>query len=313
MVRLIYIIGLVLLVFSCNSKRNKIFELSKDELVKGIAEESIIAGSAVGIGGIESDQWRRFLALRAKTNEQDLIDLTNHSNNAVKSYAFMALAETKSEAIFPVLLKNISDTGKVQTFYGCLRGSLTVAEFYIQEAVSGEHLNQIQKRILDSIILFRGDRNLISYLDILETVPPTPTYYNLIKERVAQHPEYVIALARYRSTTDRTIISDLLKNPDRSTQYWGIRAIVYYPDKSFFHQLSILANANYNTPVESEEKYLAALYEALVQYKNHPSKDILKETIHQSTGMDSIKKIDLVYGVLKKYPDSIYRNVIQYF
>ena len=219
MVRLIYIIGLVLLVFSCNSKRNKIFELSKDELVKGIAEESIIAGSAVGIGGIESDQWRRFLALRAKTNEQDLIDLTNHSNNAVKSYAFMALAETKSEAIFPVLLKNISDTGKVQTFYGCLRGSLTVAEFYIQEAVSGEHLNQI----------------------------------------------------------------------------------------------SILANANYNTPVESEEKYLAALYEALVQYKNHPSKDILKETIHQSTGMDSIKKIDLVYGALKKYPDSIYRNVIQYF
>jgi hypothetical protein len=316
MLKLISIIGFSLLVFACNdldSKRNKILALSKDELVKEIAKANIVAGGAVGYAAVEPDQWVRYIALKTKTNEQDLIDLTNHSNKTVKCYAFTALIEKKGKVIFDLLLKNITDTGKVTTFYGCIMESLTVGEFYMQNALAGEHINKIQKQILDSVVLFNGDSNLISGLNILENIPPTPTYYNLIRERASQHPEYIAALAKYRNPSDRKTISDLLKNSDRSTQYWGIRAVINFPDRSFFQTLSEIAKTNYNTTVQSEEEYLNVLYKALVQYRNQASKNILKEAIHKATGMDSIKKIDLVYGALKKYPDSIYKNLIQYF
>jgi hypothetical protein len=192
-------------------------------------------------------------------------------------------------------------------------GSLSVYEFYLQNALGSGYINEAQKKALDSVLFLHGDFSLISALNILENLHPTPVNYNLVKERAAQHPEYVAALAKYRNPADRKTIFDLLKNSDHSTQYWGIRAIVNYPHKSFFQPLSVLAKANYHTTVESEEKYLNALYEALVQYKNQTSRDILKETIHKASGMDSSKKIDLVYGALKKYPDSIYESLIQYF
>ena len=311
--RLIYITGFALFVLSCGTKRNKIFNLSKDELVKEIAKENLVAGGAVGIAGIEPDQWVRYVALKAKTNEQDLIELTNHPNKAVKCYAFTALSEQKSDALFSVLLKNISDTGKIESYYGCLHGSLTVAEFYIQKAVSGDHINLIEKRILDSVILFRGDPNLISQFDIFENFTANPNRYSLIKERVNQDPKYIIALSKYRNPNDRETIFNLLESTDRSTQYLGILAVINYPDSLFFPQLRELAKTNYGTLVEDQEEYLSALYKALVQYKDKTSKDILKQSIQKSTGIDSIKKIDLVYGALKKYPDSVYKNLIQYF
>ena len=114
MLRLIYIIGFVILLLSCKNrdiKRDKIFSLTKDELVEQIAKENIVAGGAVGIAAVEPEQWIRYTALKTNTSEQELIELTDHPNKTVKCYAFNALMEKRSENIFDLLLKNITDTG----------------------------------------------------------------------------------------------------------------------------------------------------------------------------------------------------------
>ena len=192
-------------------------------------------------------------------------------------------------------------------------GSLTVGEFYIQNAFAGQHINKIQKQILDSIVLFNGDSSLVSGLNILEIIQLKPGYYNLIKSRAAQHPEYVVALSRYKNPADRKFVSDLLNNPNRSIQYFGLRAVINYPDKSFFPLLNKIAKNNYSTSADGQSEYLSVLYKALVQYKNKTSRDILGKTIQNASGMDSIRKIDLVYVAFKTYPDSIYKNLIQYY
>lgn len=303
----------IFLFLSCNNKRNKILNLSKDELVRQIARENIVAGGAVGIAGIEPDQWVRYTALKSKSSEQELIDLADHPNNAVKCYAFTALIEMKSKKIFELLLKNITDTGKVKTFYGCIMSSQPVGEFYIQNVLDGRNLGILEKQILDSVVLFNGDSNLVARFNIVETIQIKPGYYDLIKSRAAQYPEYVVALSRYKNPAAKKFISDLLKNPNHSIQYFGLRAVTHYPDKIFFPALNEIAKNNYKTLVEDQSDYLRVLYIALVQYKNQTSRDILAESIQNATGMDSIKKIDLVYDALKVYPDGIYKNLIEYY
>jgi hypothetical protein len=313
--KLIFIFGFSIPFVSCNhdSKRDKIFSLSKDELIKQISAENVVAGSAVGIGGIEPAQWVRYLALKNKTTEQELIDLTNHPNSTVKCYAFDALIETKSKDIFNLVLTNISDTQKVRTFYGCILSALTVGDFFVNEVYSSELIGKTQKQILDSIIAFDENVNLTLKSEVLETMSPSPDNYILIKKRLSQDPNYVIPLSKYKNPADREIISNLLKSTDRSIQSLGFRAVTNYPDKSFFPRLIEIAKANFNTLVDDNRNYLSVLYKALVQYKNQSSKNVLKEAIQKASGMDSIRKIDLIYDALKNYPDSIYKNLIQYF
>jgi len=314
-----YIILNVVIIFllaSCNNQSNqreKISELKKDELIKQIANENIVMGSAVGVAGAMPDQWLRYTSLFEKLNEQETLALTDHSNNTVKCYAFMDLLAKKGKDVFPVLLKKLSDTGKVETLFGCLGGSESVREFCIKETINNKQITQTQRQTLDSIIFLKGEYDLISRFNILETIPGSATNYAIAKQRVNQNPEYIVLISKFSNPGDSEMILNFLKSPDQYIQYLGLQAVAYFPDKSFFPTLSEIAKSNYETLAEKDKDHLFAIYEALVQYKNKESKNILKQAIRKANGMDSLKKIDLVYIALKKHPDSIYKNLIQYF
>jgi hypothetical protein len=296
MARLVFVIGIVLLMCAChnpNGKRERIFRLTKDELVREIADENIVMGGAVGVAGTEPDQWIRFEALSEKANEQEIIALTDHTNNTVKCYAFMALIDRKSNAFFPVLLKKLSDTGTTHTMFGCLVGTYPLNEFCVNEAIMNNQVTEAQKQILDSTIFFQGDSNLISRFRILEELDRDLIYYRVARERVIQNPEYVVLLSKYGRPADREIISNFLKSNEHSIRYWGLRAVSHYPDKIFFAQLSELAKDNYATLVQEDESYLYALYEALVRYRNKASREIMEKIIEKSDGIDSLKKATL--------------------
>src|SRR5688572_7417493 len=134
MLRLNYYIILAILVelFACKEKQDKLSSQSISEIVKDIAKTNVLMGSAVGIAAERPRQWDRYEVLRSKATHKELLALTNDTNAVVRCYAFQALAERKINNLFPVILRHLSDTATVHTLYGCLGGSQKVGDFFLE-------------------------------------------------------------------------------------------------------------------------------------------------------------------------------------
>ena len=109
-------------------------------IVKHIEKINQLMGSAVYEGGIKPVQFENFQHLITTANEEELLDLTNYPNAAVRCYAFWALACHRSSFLtLAILEKYLKDTDWVSTQFGCLSITETVASFTHEAVTNGRY------------------------------------------------------------------------------------------------------------------------------------------------------------------------------
>lgn len=99
------------------------------QIVKDIAKENEIHGIAVGYGGVKTSQYRRFEGLYTKASVEELIELVEHPNPAVRGYAFWGLAKRHDEKLETIIMAHATDSQFVYQIDGCIGGEIPVTEF----------------------------------------------------------------------------------------------------------------------------------------------------------------------------------------
>ncbi len=150
-------------IFCCEGqiKTTKIRPKIK-HIANQIARHNVLTGSAVGYVGTRPKQWDRYEKLKKEATNEELILLIEHKNAVVRCYSFDALAYRKGIDIFPILIKHLSDTAEVATFFGCLIFSTIVREYFVGVVTPEEPNNEFykdlykltkkQKTTIDSIL-----------------------------------------------------------------------------------------------------------------------------------------------------------------
>lgn len=94
--------------------------LELDRLVSSIAAENRVDSRGVGIAGVRTAQYDRYVSL-TQWPIPDLRRLTLHSNLAVRCYAGWALAEKEYPGLDTVFVEFLKEKEMVETFSGCIR------------------------------------------------------------------------------------------------------------------------------------------------------------------------------------------------
>ena len=138
--------------------------METSEIVKKIKKVNIVMNSGVGFSEVRPKQFDHFTQLRKKASIDELMDLTNHPNGTVRSYAFWALSYNPSVDLLPIIVKHLNDNEVVLTFLGCTVTPKSVGNFFI-ELVTTPHdndidsnvkkLNPSQRKKLDRILITR--------------------------------------------------------------------------------------------------------------------------------------------------------------
>ena len=313
----ILIFTLILGLFACKEKHDRLSSKSVSEVVRAIANTNVVMGSAVGYGAQRPEQWDRYAVLRSKATDKELLALTNDTNSVVRCYAFQALVERNRTDIFPILLLHLSDTATVHTLYGCIGDSQKVGDFFLERVTeSGANgkfyqLNDKQKVIIDSLLLFEDGNNLEARDKLLATLQPLTQYYVRVRHLAVKenNKPAVLALAKFKRQEDKTLIEELLT--DANDQSYGFAAVVSFPDPSFFPALQQALKNEATKKTSNGNNRLQLLYDAIVQYKGQPSRELLESTLQELTGMQWIYHADYLHQALRMYPSEIYDGLLK--
>lgn len=125
---------LTLPIFLSGQSPTFIYDLQKiskpvRQIVKDIARENEIHGTAVGYGGVKTPQYRRFEGLYTKASVEELIELVEHPNPTVRGYAFWGLAKRHDEKLEAIVMAHAADEQFVYQIDGCVGGEVPVIEF----------------------------------------------------------------------------------------------------------------------------------------------------------------------------------------
>jgi len=313
----ILIFAVLVGLFACKGKQDKLSSTSISEIVTAIAKTNVLMGSAVGIAGERPKQWDRYEALHSKATDKELLALTNDTNSVVRCYAVQALAERKKIDLFPVALRHLSDTALVHTLYGCWGGSQKVGDFFLETITekSGDdkisRLSEKQRVIIDSLLLFDSGNKLEARDKLLSEIQPLEKYYTRIRQIATEENDKmaIVTLSKYRKQQDKPLIGQLLKDP--ISQRYGFASVVNFPDASFFPVLQQTLRNEVTKDNGNHDERLQLLYQAIVQYKDQPSRQLLQSVLNETKGMQSIYHKDYLHQALTKYPATIYGGLLK--
>ena len=102
------------------------------QIAKDMAKENEVHNAAISVAGEKTLQYRRFEGLVKKATFNELLELVEHPNSAVRVYAFWAMAKRKFEKLEAVLMAHAADEQLVYYIEGCLGGDLKVIDFMIR-------------------------------------------------------------------------------------------------------------------------------------------------------------------------------------
>ena len=88
------------------------------QIAKDIAKENEVHNAAISVAGEKTLQYRRFEALVKKANFNELLELVEHPNPAVRVYAFWGLAKREFEKLEAVLMAHAADEQLVYHIQG---------------------------------------------------------------------------------------------------------------------------------------------------------------------------------------------------
>ena len=181
----ILIITVLALLVACKGQQEKRSSGSINELVSEIAKTNVLMGDAVGYGMGRPEQWDRYEELRSRASDNELIALTSDTNSVVRCYAFQALAARKTADIFPVVLQHLADTAQVKIMIGCLINSQKAGDIFLETITlndKGYRLNDNQKAIIDSLLIFDNDNKLDVRNKLLLEIAPEERYYDRLRQ-----------------------------------------------------------------------------------------------------------------------------------
>lgn len=289
---------------------------SVDTLVRQIAAENKVDEQHTGFSGEESAQWRRFEQLAHTATKAELTNLTTHSNGAVRCYAFRALVLRRTPNLFAILRQHLNDTQQVRTQNGCL-GYATAVGDYMLETIQEDStcLSRHHQAQLDSLLRFDPAIQLEAARDWLTTQKPDPRTYQRVRELAADNrnpfraQEAVVALAAYRRPEDRVFIARLLNDVDTDKEYYGLWAAKRFPDPSFFPRIQAIHQAELRKKTGFNYGMLRQLYQAIVQYRDKPSRQLLLATLALPKGSTRTYHLQFVWLALQKYPAAAYNDL----
>ncbi len=99
------------------------------QIVKDIAKKNEIHGDAVWIVAAKTPQYRRFVELHIKASLEELIELVEHPNPAVRGYAFWGLAKRHYEKLEVIIMSHAADEQLVYQIEGCKGSKIPVIDF----------------------------------------------------------------------------------------------------------------------------------------------------------------------------------------
>ncbi|MBJ2176517.1 hypothetical protein JBL43_19875 [Aureibaculum sp. A20] len=293
-------------------------ELSNNttKIIDRLIEYGEITGPFVGESGSKPEQWDNFIEFKKNATEQELVLLIQHPHPVIKCYSFDLLVRKQNKNTFEILKSSLTDSSAVYTQYGCIGDKTQVNDYFIRSVLGfgpkNEYITDKQNKILDSLILFQP--NIISEYknSLLETIEPKKENYNRIRNIALNGNKFaVIGLAKYQKIDDFKLIDTLLHHEYYSIQEFGLRAVKNYPDKVFWNSIKNIHLKQIKKSGSFNYRLIKELYQALVQYKNPESRELLDLTLNQATKSAMKYHKEYIWVALKKYPDKIYDGIIE--
>lgn len=192
-------------------------------IIKKIASINEVQSEYISADGIESDNYKNYLELKAVASINDLLNLVDDPNAVVACYASMALADKSYPDLKTVFLKFLSEDRKVSTFSGCLKSKDDISvELYHQYWSNVDDKAKRKDKILqqlDSIILYHNNADWILMTRALENRIYPASYKNRIQELAFQkgNREALFYLCTwYRADNYENIKKALVKYLDKT-------------------------------------------------------------------------------------------------
>ena len=96
------------------------FSQTKEELLLSIIKVDRVESNCIGYGCVKSKQYESFEKLIAIISKQELVELSNHNNSTVRTYASKALIKSNPNLASKLLQNELDNNKTVVTFEGCL-------------------------------------------------------------------------------------------------------------------------------------------------------------------------------------------------
>ena len=179
-----------------------------EALVQALAKAPSLDDEAIGDGGIQSETWKAFVALRTRASKDELVALLAHGSPIVRGYACRALMDTQPKADWPNLLAaRASDAATVITFEGCIRGERRLGDVVLEWARDRKLLSDEQWLDLAEAMV-KGKSPLLARDEMLRTVRFRPGMRDVLRA-LAQGGDGAahVALARYGDIRDLPVLT----------------------------------------------------------------------------------------------------------
>jgi hypothetical protein len=284
------------------------------KIANGIAKDNVLKSAGVGYGGVRTDQWERFEKLKKEATDEELKELTENKNPVVRCYSFQAIATRKSIDVFPILLKHLNDTARIETFQGCIVSSQVAGDYFLG-VVTPEYidldaykLTSRQRATVDSILLFDKTSKISAKYRLLSDLEPNPSYYNRIKEiaTTENNPVAILALARFQNKTDIGIIKSLFDND--KTEYYAAYSSREFSDSSFYPSLTKIFEKEWNERLYDYPKW-RILYQALAKYPTRQTYELFKRTTQTKDDFRYQTLGKYLMIAITKYPNEIFESL----
>jgi len=284
-----------------------VFTPEIEELVAAIAEGDRVESSHIYFGAEPSSQWQRYEKLTELATVEQLIALTDHKNAAVRCYAFQGLASKRSDRVFDVLLKHLTDNEIVDTQDGCIGMSTPVGDYLVEVVTMGGawyQLDEAQRERLDRILLNDRSVKLAARTRALRAMKPAPDYYARVRELASdeRNPASVRLLAKYRNPADVALISTFFESKsDHETLLYAARE---FPHEAFYPLVSQIFEQQWVDKQYGRE--LRLCFQVLAQYPRQETLALFERTLMLQDERRRKTLSDDLLAAITKYPNELF-------
>jgi len=285
-----------------------------NQIADSIAADNQYKSSGVGYAGARTSQWERFLTLKDIAKNEELRQLTNHTNSVVRCYSFQALAERHDSMTFSILLDHLKDNDYVSTFQGCIMSRTTVGDFFVNVvspqyiSLSAYKLTDSERQKLDSLLIFDSGIDLSAKSRLLRGLQPKAHYHERIREiaKEEKNSTAVITLARFQDEDDIEIIKGYFRK--EKTEYYAIYAAREFPHKDFYPELTEIFEREWKEKYYNYPKW-RILYQALAKYDNEQTLELFERTINAKKRFRRQTLGKYLMIAITKYPTENYESL----
>ena len=281
------------------------------KIVNGIEKGNRVESSHIGYAGSPSNQYKKYEQLKKIATVEQLTALTDHKNPAVRCYAFQALASKNADNVFAVLLKHLHDTSSVETQSGCIVWTELTADYFIN-VVTPDYvdldvckLNQKERQMLDSILLYDKSIQLYAKSRVLEKLKPTAENYDRIRELVAKdrNTSALVSLAKYQKQNDKELIASFFKDED--TQFSALYAVREFPVDYFYSFVKKVFEQEWAEELYDYPKWRIC-YQALAKYPRQETIELFERTTNTKDEFRYETLCKYLLVAITKFPDKLY-------